>query len=98
MEYSVANYRLSDTTIKNKNIKNVFIDYQPNKDEVSEIVSWGEKLGINVFFTELGEIDSFNSKQSKSCIELGGTDSFNSIESNSSCDIFAKSHVHIHFN
>ena len=98
MEHSVANYRLSEAMIKNKNIKNVFIDYQPNKDEMSDILSWGKKLGINVFFTELGEIDSFNSKKTKSCIELGGTDSFNSIETNSGCDIFEESLVHVHFN
>ena len=98
MEHSVANYRLSEAMIKNKNIKNVFIDYQPNKDEMSDILSWGKKLGINVFFTELGEIYSFNSKKTKSCIELGGTDSFNSIETNSGCDIFEESLVHVHFN
>ena len=66
IEYSIADYRLFEATIKNKNIKNVFIDFHPNKDEMSEILSWGEQLGINVFFTELGAIDSFNSKESKS--------------------------------
>lgn len=66
IEYSIADYRLFEATIKNKNIKNVFIDFHPNKDEMSEILSWGEQLGINIFFTELGSIDSFNSKESKS--------------------------------
>ena len=39
-------------------------------DEIAEILSWGEKLGINVFFTELGEIESLNSKQLKSGCDI----------------------------
>lgn len=56
MEHSIDNYRLSEVSIKDRNIKNVFIDAHPNKDEISEILSWGEEVGINVFFTELGVI------------------------------------------
>lgn len=70
MEYSLANYMLFESTIKSKNIKNVFIDFHPSKDEIAEILSWGEKLGINVFFTELGEIESLNSKQLKSGCDI----------------------------
>ena len=66
IEHSIDNYRLCEATIRSKSIKNVFIDVYPNKDEMSEILSWGEKMGINVFFTELGAIDSFSSKQIKS--------------------------------
>lgn len=58
MEHSIDNYRLSEVSIKDRNIKNVFIDAHPNKDEISEILSWGEEVGINVFFTELGVISS----------------------------------------
>ena len=43
-----------------------FIDFHPNKDEMAEILSWGGGLEINVFFTELGAMDSFCSKKTKS--------------------------------
>lgn len=56
MEHYIDNYRLSEVSIKDRNIKNVFIDAHPNKDEISEILSCSEEVGINVFFTELGVI------------------------------------------
>lgn len=70
IEHSIDNYRLSEATIRNKNIKNVFIDSHPSEDERSKIISWGVNIGINVFFTELGAIDSFNSKHVKSGSEI----------------------------
>ena len=56
--FTVAEFKQFETIIKNKNIKNIFINSNPDKIEKLEILAWGKKLGVNVFFFELKQTDT----------------------------------------
>ena len=56
--FTVTEFKQFETIIKNKNIKNIFINSNPNNIEELEILTWGQKLEVNVFFFELKQTDT----------------------------------------
>ena len=56
--FSVAEFKQFEATIKNKNVKNIFINSNPDKIEKLGILAWGKELGVNIFFFELKETDT----------------------------------------